>query len=181
MSMGKPATALALLLALMAMAAGDFERLDETIARRPTTVIDVAQAIRDQAPMLLVDLQMGHNSDPDSLALPTAVSLEQAMAASSERFQDIVVYGFEDNRDWVALRAHGKPIFFLENGVDAWVSKVLNPTIHESAGTDALRQFEANAPLARYFGGTPRYLSSPAPDESTHDQLTKLRRRGCGF
>lgn len=158
------------------------------------TAIELAQWIRARKPGLrILDV-----SDADAVmdvAVPQAELVSMAdlttVAATIRPGDPLVVYsagGAHGGQAWVLLRALGfTDVYFLQGGLDAWISEVLSPTLPPVAGlTDAERRtVESVAELSRYFGGEPREgdvdvpVATERPAATLADRVQAIRRRGC--
>ena len=95
--------------------------------------------------------------------------------------ETLVLYsetGIHAAQAWVFLRALGyHHVLFLRNGLLEWLADVMSPVLAADASAEARARFAHIAELSRWFGGTPRQLTtagaaaSPAPPASW--------RRGC--
>ena len=77
---------------------------------------------------------------------------------------------------------------FLEGGLEAWLTDIIEPVLAPDATPAARSAFDRQAELARYFGGMPRVgvreesvESDKAGVSAVSAALRRARRRGCAF
>lgn len=169
----------ALVLALTGVVVGEFDRSSAIVATNQVDVYELAGWIK-RGEVVLTDLR--DPVDTEVFSLPGAMSLPDTLAflEAEGSAATVVVFGYEDHRTWYPLQSRGYDVKFFADGVEQWLSKILNPVIYRFAPEEELAEFERHAEISQYFGGIPRYSISPVQTMSGSDQLARVR-RGCGF
>ncbi len=168
-----------ILLAVASLLVGEIEHSSVTVENNQIDVFDVAELIK-QRQVVLTDMRAA--AERDEFQLPGALGLSAALAylEGADRSLTVVVYGYEDHRNWMPLKSTGQRVLFLANGVEQWLEKILSPVIYRFAKDTELAAFERHVDISKYFGGVPRYSSAPLETVSVADQIERVR-RGCGF
>jgi rhodanese-related sulfurtransferase len=203
------AVSAALVLGLLAALAGtpdrarnarmDVENLARAVEHENdhVTAIELAEWIRERRPGLRV-VDVRPSNEFNALHIPTAerIPLTDLSKTPFRRDETIVLYsegGTHAAQGWVFLRALGYTrVYFLKGGLREWLGDVMNPTIAETAGDSAKRDFARVSDLSRYFGGSPRIgaprrsippsrFPLPASRDSVENQVKTLSvwGRGC--
>jgi uncharacterized membrane protein YedE/YeeE len=174
----------ALVLALLAPLGGNpFGATREREAAR-ISAIELGQWLRARRNIHVVDLRSQTAFDTFHLPraeLGTAAVLRATPLTPADT---IVVYGAGDGsalRVWEKLRHTAATVRYMTNGVDEWVSDVLNATLLASATPAERAAFESIAELSRYFGGEPHTGATKKESLNTTELLRRQRRRGCAF
>ncbi len=180
---GALATA-AFVLGLAALVAGSpyREMSDRVWAPAPdgsVSALVVAQWLRERKTGLrVVDLR--GPEEYEQFHLPRAEPLR-----AFEPGETVVVYGADSLEARLAaqrLRDAGiDTAYYLADGVAAWFTDVLNPTLSPDASPGERAAWERVAELSRYFGGLPRIVSRGAAQRSTAEVMRRTMRRGCAF
>ncbi len=140
------------------------------------SAIDLARAIRDRQPRLLV-IDLRPVDAVETERLPTARALGELELQRLDSAAQLVVYADRDvDPDVIeAVRSqHGaRSIRRLRGGVQAWKAEVLFPILRSDAVESQQGEFRKRAQLSRYFGGSPRVIE---PGEALERSRS---RRGC--
>ena len=158
---------------LLALFFGDIPHYDRVIKHGQMSVVELAQRLRNRDPLLLIDLRSA--AAIDEYTLPGAISIGEAVSRI-EPESLIVIYGYEQSPDWIALHERGYSLRFVVDAVNQWTQVIAQPRLYRGSSLEEQAQFEKRASLSRYFGGAPRIVDSPVAE------LPPARpRRGCGF
>jgi len=145
------------------------------------TAVELAEWLRARRPRLRV-IDVRTASEFAAYHIPGAehVPLDRLAATRFADDETVVLYselGVHGAQAWVVLRALGaRRVFFLRNGLHEWLDDVMSPTIAADAPAEAQAGFAHTAELSRWFGGTPRRVSSSAAGS---EEMPVTRRRGC--
>lgn len=166
----------AMSLAVLAVAGGDFDRPTAYPRQHQVDVFAVARSLRDREPVQILDLRP--KAEFDTFHLPRALPASELDAVlASDANIPVVLYGYEENDQWMRLKERGFELRFLPDGATAWLSDILNPVIYQHAPASDRLAFEQHSDLSRYFGGAPRVSLTPILSERPAGTL----RKGCGF
>ena len=144
------------------------------------TAVELADWLRARRPRLRV-IDVRSAAEFRAYHIPGAehVPLDRLAMTRFTADETLVLYselGVHGAQAWVFLRALGnRRVFFLRNGLHVWLDDVMSPTIAADAPAEARARFTRVAELSRWFGGTPRTISSAAALQDA----PVTRRRGC--
>ena len=177
-----------------APAAEALERGDGSVS-----VIRVAQWIRDRRPDLsLLDLRSREAFEAFHLPTSRRASLAELLADPPAFAGTVVLVGDGGPlaaQAWVLLSGPGREVHYLDGGVEAWLTTLLNPVLPSDATPEERVAWSEVAEVSIYFGGMPVEggpredgappawftPATPAAQARVDALVESARRQGCGF
>jgi len=196
-------TALALVAAVLAGAAGAADLASPVASRQPLAFIGApdlaARIMRGDATLRLFDLRTADAYQ--QFHIPTAVHAAPADLADVplEPGTDVVLYG--DDRRALTEGVRAMPaerrsrVRVLREGLSEWLGRVHEPRLAADATPEERAEFERAAAMSRFFGGMPLanvpraevpagyWTGTPRSDDllaaAALQSVATIRRRGC--